>query len=423
MRVVAAILALALIQSCAGSLLHRAKPVQASKEPWKIVEDWTVQLPGGGMQIFPAYAGVNGIYAATTSTGTVVGVNTSSRGIQWQTTYNDVAFLTGLDKTKVILVSRNSGTSALDATTGTELWFNSTVKMSPNLAEAYNVLVFDEHTVVYRDQSSGFLQLCAIDTTTGMKKWCDGRRTLGSPDAAYNNTFTAQIFDASGNAYIANLNANTGVENWIASVDKIFTGSSKWVGVQNGTSLTIVNSMTGLAGSSRSVTGLNIATAVFVETDVFAFGDNQNWIAAMDCNSGELLWNVSAPSQDPSRLMQLQHVGESILVVATLSFSSTNFTRLSAFTGEVSWNVVAKPAGLSLAPVHAWLGTDILYVRNTGDTWSAWGADSGHKLSSGTGDLFLPRSVSASFDRPHFSYYVTANAGLMINLRIEANTN
>ena len=114
--------------------------------------------------------------------------------------------------------------------------------------------------------------------------------------------------------------------------------------------------------------------------------------------------------------------GDNLLVTAMLTTTATNFTRWNEKTGDQTWTVSAKPTGMSLAPVHAWLGTDILYVRNTGNSWSAWGADSGEEISSGSGDLFLPRSVAGSFTRDHFSYYVSTNAGEMIDLRIERKT-
>jgi hypothetical protein len=415
MRAIAAVIGLALIQACVASI--RATP---APEPWKIVEDWTIQLPAGGMQVYPAYTSVPGIYVATTSAGNVVGINTTSRGIQWTNTYDDVSFLESVVSENLILVARQSGTTAVDASTGVELWTNTSVLMSPNLAESYNVLTFDS-TVVYRDQSNGFVRLCAVNTKTGNIAWCDNRRTLGSPDAANNNTFTAQLFDAEGNAFVANIEAATGLENWIAQTDRILTGCQNYVAVINGTSLTIVNSMTGLGVSSRDITGLTISTAVFVSNSIFSFGDGANWIAAIDSASATLLWNKTADNSEPGRLIQLQHQGDSILVAASLSFTATNFTRYNALTGAVQWNVQAKPTGMSLAPVHAWLNTDILYVRVTENTWAAYGADSGNKISSGTGNLFLPASVEASYLRPHFSFYVTTNGGQMIDLRIEAN--
>jgi len=415
-----ALLALLLIGSCTASIKSHQAP--AATSPWTIVEDWNVTLPGPGMQIFPTYCNVQGIYVATTSSGVVTAINTTMRGIQWTKTYDDIAFVSALPATNNIFVARYSGTTVLNAFTGDLVWFSPNVTMAPNLAEDYNALVFDT-TIVYRDQSNGFVRLCAVDGVTGNKLWCDTRRTLGSPDAAYNNTFTAQFFDTNGHAFIANLNAKDGKENWFAYVDRVFTGSAKYVAVLNQGAITIVNSMTGLAASTYDVS--NIASlgttrnSVFVKEDVFAFTDGNFWVAAIDCTSGTLIWNITAPSANMDRRVEMQRRGEDILVLASLSFTHTNFTRLSALTGKVEWSVSARPTGMSLSPVHAWLANDILYTRNTDNTWSAWGADSGLLIAHGAGDLFLPRSVMASFTRPHFSFYVTTAGGQMKDLRVE----
>ena len=399
---------------------HHVHAAPKATAPWKIVEDWTVQLAGaaGGMQILPAYTSVPGIYVASTSAGNVLGVNTSSRAVQWKQQYDDIGFVSALHADNTIFVARYSGTTVLDAFTGTEVWSSKNITMSANLGEAYNAIVFGS-TIVYRDASQGFVRLCAVNGTSGKQLWCDKRRVFGSPDAAINRTFTAVFYDVNGSSYVANMDADTGAENWFAYAPRVFTGSENWVGLRNGPMLTIVNSMTGLASATYDVSQVApIASAVFINNQFF-FSDGNYWVAALDCNSGTLLWNVTAPSENPDRRVELQHDTPGILVVATLSDAHTNFTRLNMLTGDRMWTVVAMPTGMSLAPLHAWLGTDILYVRNTHDKWSAWGADTGLEIGSGNGDLFLPRSVRQSYDRPHFSFYVTTNGGEMINLRIE----
>lgn len=411
-----ALLALLLVGACSASIVARAPEATS---PWKIVEDWKLDLPAGGMQIYPVYTSVESMYVATTNNGIVCGVNTTTRALQWQQKYDDIAFVSALPATGNIFVARYSGTTVLDAATGALVWFNPNVTMAPNLGEDYNALVFDT-TIVYRDESNGFIRLCAVDGTNGKKLWCDTRRTLGSPDAAFNGTFTAQLFDVNNSAYVANIDAKTGQENWFAFAERVFTGSAKWVAVLNQHTITIVNTMTGLAQSTFDVSLLSaIGNSVFVKEDLFVFTDGYYWIAALDCMTGKLAWNVTAPSQNPTRRIEMQHRGQDILVAATLSFEHTNFTRLNTLTGHSEWIVTAEPTGMSLAPVHAWLANDILYVRNTHKSWSAWGAISGQRIASGKGDLFLPRSVTQSFSRPTFSFYVTTNGGQVINLRIE----
>ena len=416
MRAVTVTAAMLLLAAAATATVVRAP---APTSPWKITENWKVQLSAGGMQIAPAYTSINSMYIATTEDGTVSAVNTTTRSVQWTAQYDDIAFVAALPVNDNVFIARYSKTTVLSSVDGSLVWESANVTMTADLSEQHNALVFGSN-IVYRDSSLGYVRLCGCNGLTGERTWCDTRRVWGTPDAAQNNTFTAVFYDVNGTSYSANLDAITGQENWFAFAPVVYTGSEKYVGLRDGPFLTIVNAMTGLRVSRMDVSNVAAITSSLFIGNQFFFTDGSFWVAAMDCMTGKLTWNVTAPNENPDRRVEIQRDTPGILVLAVLSDIHTNFTRLSMVYGTTAWTVTARPTGMSLAPIHAWLGTDILYVRNIDQTWSAWGADSGLEIANGKGDLFLPRSVTQSFTRPNFGFYVTSNAGEVINLRIES---
>jgi len=385
--------------------------------PWTIIEAWTKQMPGGrAMDISPVYSSVPGMYFTTSHNGTVFGVNTTSKTIQWSRTYDDLVFLQALPGLNGVILGRAGSTTLLQATSGEELWTNTSIQIMADLTNHgdRNFLLF-ENLMVYRENALGFTRLCMLNIYVGARVWCDTFRVIGLPDAAPNNTFTAPLFDVNGQQYAASFNVATGTKNWIIPVDSVITGNMNFVAVANGSYVWALNSTTGYPVSYINVHTHFQGTGVMVHNYILALCDGTNYVAAMNMLSGESMWNISTFFKGT---MQLQRRGDGVLVLAVLGAKSTNFTRFGAYQGNFMWTVVARPTGMSLAPVHAWLGNDIIYVRDVTNTWSAYGVDTGNLISHGSGDLFLPRSVAADYYEPHVGYFVTGPEGIVYALKI-----
>lgn len=272
--------------------------------------------------------------------------------------------------------------------------------------------------MVYRETSLGFTRICVLDIVTGSRVWCDNTyRSIALPDMASPTTFTAPIFDSNGQQYVASYNVVDGSMNWLYDVQAPLTANSQYVAVVNDTVLWAINATTGNVVSSMELNAdfPTKGTAVMIHTDVLAMCDGSSWVAAYNMKSGELMWNVSTYFNG---LMQLQRRGDGILVLAVLDSKSTNFTRFNSYQGNMMWTLVARATGTSLAPVHGWLGNDIIYIREVTNSWAAYGVDTGDLISQGSGDLFLPRSSCPDYLEPHVGYFVTGPEGIVYKLKI-----
>jgi len=389
----------------------------SATSPWQIIEAWTKQMPGGrALDISPAYSAIPGMYFTTSYNGTIYGLNITSKTIQWSANYDDLVFIEALPGLNGLVLGRSGSTTLVQATTGEVLWTNQSIIIQADLTNHgdRNFIMFGT-TMVYREQALGYTRVCTLDILEGARIWCDTLRNVGLPDAAPDNTFTAPLFDVNGQQYAANFDVRTGNYNWIIPVDTVLTGNLNYVAVANGTYIIALNSTNGSPISYVDVGVRFRGTSVMVHNNILSVCDGTNYVAAINMNSGEKMWNISTYFKGT---MQLQRRGDGVLVLAVLGGKSTNFTRFGAYEGNFMWTVVARPTGWSLTPVHAWLGNDIIYVRDVTNTWSAYGVDSGELISTGSGDLFLPRSVAPNYLEPHVGYFVTGPEGIVYDLKI-----